>query len=70
MIMKLSEPLKFAMEFEPSLVSGTYLWIDSEHVIYDKSEHNIFMDIDYDEVCESLSFTLNEINLVLSNDII
>jgi len=41
---------KFKELYEACLVSGTYLWIDKSTILYNKEIHNIFDDIDFEEI--------------------
>jgi len=42
----------FQDKFEASLASGTYLWIDDNHILYDETRHDILWDIDFEDLTE------------------
>ena len=55
----ISEPEVFQDKYEPNLPSGTYMWIDDNHLIYDKSMFNIFEVIDFDDLTEDMTIEIS-----------
>ena len=54
----------FQERFETNLISGTYLWIDDNHIIYNENHHDIFTDIDFDEITEFMPIEITKVDLV------
>ena len=63
-VMYMAEPQVFIDEYEPSLRSGTYCWVSSDTLTYSKSQHNIFNDICFEDLIESMVVELTTVNLI------
>ena len=62
--LRLSEPEVFKEEFEAQIATGTYVWVSYDTLIYNKNYHNIFMDIRFEYLTETMSIELYPIDLI------
>jgi len=62
--LKVAEPEMFRNDFEQYLSNSTYLWTNEDGIIYDKSRDNIFDYINFEDLSEAMSFSIERLETV------
>lgn len=57
-VMELADPESFQQLVEPQLCSGTYLWVNSNTIVYNRGNANIFDQVDFDYIASVTPFEL------------